>query len=284
MKTQLHHYQFNINDSDQHAAYKAVRERIDADGPRVWMNSWGGEGSKRVVIPYGEREYVETVELETEFLFSNQWNTTDGRRVFDHYEEYPALIAKSCKRGHWLEITDEMRAIRENTAVCGYCGHREPVGNAFCDKCLDSVYLKEFDLFLLRMRPCSEHLPKRKPLTDSEAAWLIPRYIERQTVGKDSRAVKRRERERQRVLDKYQEKLDSVTKETGAAVVERDGMLWLMDHNVPTDNVIYYSRTGRFGFGWRQPMSAAVKSALLDILVEFPFDYDIKAESEKSVA
>ena len=49
-----------------------------------------------------------------------------------------------------------------------------------------------------------------------------------------------------------------------------------MDHGVSIDNCIYYSHTGRFGFGWREPVGQAVYSALVDVLCEFPFDYDIK--------
>jgi hypothetical protein len=51
-----------------------------------------------------------------------------------------------------------------------------------------------------------------------------------------------------------------------------------MDHGYrDIDNVIYYTHTGKFGFGWRTPLDAAEVSALLDIITEFPYLYEIKA-------
>jgi hypothetical protein len=75
------------------------------------------------------------------------------------------------------------------------------------------------------------------------------------------------------ILEKYQ-------KQTTNATNERDGMLWLWEHNVPLDNVIYYSHTGRFAFGWRSPLAPEVRSRLLEILSEFPGEYDF-AEPRK---
>lgn len=43
-------------------------------------------------------------------------------------------------------------------------------------------------------------------------------------------------------------------------------------------NAIYYTHTQRWGFGWRKPLDAAAHSALLDVISEFPGDYDIKAD------
>lgn len=39
-------------------------------------------------------------------------------------------------------------------------------------------------------------------------------------------------------------------------------------------NVIYYDHTGRFGFGWREPLSDVELSTVLDIISEFSFPYD----------
>lgn len=69
-------------------------------------------------------------------------------------------------------------------------------------------------------------------------------------------------------------------KDTRNATTERDGKLWIWDHGFSLDNVIYYSHTGRFCFGWRQPVSDSVASKLLDVMSEFPFPYTIKSESK----
>jgi hypothetical protein len=58
---------------------------------------------------------------------------------------------------------------------------------------------------------------------------------------------------------------------------EIQAFTWLLDNDLfILDNVIYYSHTGVFCFGWRDPIDADTKSLLLDKLSEFPFDYEFK--------
>jgi hypothetical protein len=168
-----------------------------------------------------------------------------------------------------------MRAIRQTTLVCGYCGKHYPNGQAgFCQACLDSPYLKESDLFLLRLLPVALHFPTREPLTEAERTELLPRYISRQTSGSESRALKARQASFRRIEEKYR-------KEKAAVEEEYRGMLWLWEHAVNLENVIYYSHTGKFSFGWRSPIEPSVKSRLLDLLCEFPFEYEF-AENKKA--
>jgi hypothetical protein len=115
----------------------------------------------------------------------------------------------------------------------------------------------------------------RKLLTKDESAILAPLYIERQTVGSSSRAVAKRNRQRQDAIDKAAESIKS-------AEDKRDGVLWLLDHNFDVDNVIYYKHTNRFCFGWRSPLEEAVADRLLQIISEFPFDYEIKQTNGKT--
>jgi hypothetical protein len=109
----------------------------------------------------------------------------------------------------------------------------------------------------------------RAQLTDNELGELLLLYVERQTTGKDSRAAKAKAQKRRDIVEKYQHAIR-------AAKAEHDGMMWLMDHDIPVDNVIYYTHTEKFCFGWRQPMERSVISRLLDILSEFQWDYEIK--------
>lgn len=59
-------------------------------------------------------------------------------------------------------------------------------------------------------------------------------------------------------------------------IIEVTGKVWLINQGLPIDNAIYYSHTGRWCFGWRQPLTLEERSALLDVLSEFPYDYDLK--------
>lgn len=278
MKTKLHHYSFTLPKDEK--AYKEMVRTIEASGPE-------GRGHKMHSLPdrfdRSKAGTTETVDLDPTCLFYNQWNETTesgNRRLFDWFEEAVFTNGRErddIKRGHWLEITAEMTAARSDSRKCGYCGEHygpfhKPAPGEFCAACLDSPYLKETELHLLRLLPlvgCQD----RGTLTEAEQSALLTIYVDRQTTGSNSRAKARRDQQRQDVLKEYEKK-------THNATTERDGKLWLWDRGFDLDNVIYYSHTGKFGFGWRSPLSDSVASKLLDVISEFPFPYEIKSESK----
>lgn len=275
IETIRHDYWFDVRKPEDKAAYDALAAKLTGEGLKCF-ETWGG-GSH-----YNAKLDGKTLQLETRFLFADQWNTAPiegisdkGLRVHDWAQDYPVDFSSSIKRGHWLRQTDRMRAIRRETRVCGYCGKNYPSGTArgesFCTACIGSEYLKETELHLLRLLPVAMHLPKRAPLTDAERALLLPLYTAQQTKGNDARAVARAKRVREQNASKF-----------ATAKLEHDGTLWLLDHGVNTENCIFYSHRRVFTFGWRAPVSAAIRSQLLDILVEFPYEYEIKAEEVKS--
>lgn len=208
------------------------------------------------------------VKLEPQHLFADQWNG-ETLRLHDWYEVYDPQLHN--KVGYWLEQTEEMAAYRRDWFACGYCGeqYHKPT-QQFCGKCLDSSYLEKKDLHLLRLLPVNATRGERGELSSDELAALLPLYIERQTQGKDSRAVAKREAKRKSVIA-------DCAKEIEQATIERDGFLWFLDRNVNVDNLIYYPHANKFSFGWQQPVSAEVESALLEIISEFPFQYEIKS-------
>lgn len=63
--------------------------------------------------------------------------------------------------------------------------------------------------------------------------------------------------------------------------IEREGQLWWLDRGIPIDNLIYYSHTGVFTFGWRHPVEPALLSRILDVVSEFPGAYAIKTAEGK---
>jgi hypothetical protein len=282
MKTKIHYYYFRLGEPAEAKKWSELQAKLLALGYGPGRHhAWGSTTG-----PSDRNETVE-VEIEPACLFDNQWNTTTDR-VFDWYQYYEVNRA-NLARGHWLELTDEMRAARAQTLKCGYCGkhygplHAPAPENGFCDACLDSPYLKEKDLPLLRLRSLDQERSEngqyanRPELTKAEREMLLPKYIERQTTGTDSRAKARRDKQRLDVLNEYE-------KDTARATTERDGKLWLWDKGIDLDNVIFYNHTGRFCFGWRSPVSAAVESKLLDVLSEFPFSYEIKSETGRKEA
>lgn len=138
MKTTFHHYRFDISDPAQSAAWDELRARLRAAGMRELVFTGMDVGPSESAQRSREMRKAlssldgQQVELETKFLFSDQWNTAP--------------------------IPGEMRETRRNTLKCGYCGAMEPAqkGYVFCPHCLDSVYLKMEDLALLRMVPVED--------------------------------------------------------------------------------------------------------------------------------
>jgi hypothetical protein len=78
---------------------------------------------------------------------------------------------------------------------------------------------------------------------------------------------------------KRQQIIDQTDATINKATTERDGKLWAFDYGLDIENLIYYSHTGIFTFGWREKVSDAEASKILDVISEFPFEYEIKAQS-----
>jgi hypothetical protein len=260
--------------------YEALRKRLKAEGAHCFR-TWGSGGSHY----RPELDGIE-VDLEDKHLFSNQWNTAPipdhsdtGLRVFDWAEDYPINFSHSIKRGHYLDITPAMREARHNNVKCSYCGHMQRIEAAptFCDRCLDSEYLTEKDLPLLRLRRIDDERKDFDPLTDGEREWLLPKFREAQTSGATVRG-------RARIADKRRRIAEDYAKAIRVATAERDGFLWLMDHGINPSNVIYYSHTERFCFGWQKPCAPDFVSSLLDVITEFNFPYDIKCEDGRTLS
>ncbi len=284
MKTIVHAYRFDVSEESEREAHNALCEKLRARGLRCF-NVLASASSKehrahRAAILSRDGK---TIELETKHLFDNQWNTApipgyseNGLRVFDWYESI--FPNENIKEGYYLDQTPEMREARRNTLKCGFCGAQEPAakGYVFCPHCLDSPYLDEGALHLTRLMPIEKTSKKRAPLSESERAHLLPLYLEAQTVGGKSRAKASRDKARAKAIAKYDKAIETATS-------ERDGMLWLLDNGFNVDNVIFYSHTGVFSFGWRRPLGENEVSRLLDVISEFPFPYEIKRKDGKTL-
>lgn len=282
MKTVLHHYCFDIREPDQKKAYGNLRQQLEQTHAGKFFNVLADPKKDRSRAKLGQH-ITEEVELETKFLFNNQWNEAgdNGRRLFDWYEGIyynEGRKNKHLKGGHWLEQTPEMIAIRRDTLTCGYCGHHIRPGEAhkwYCEKCLGSKYLTEKDLKLLRLLPVAERDDRRHYITDAERAEILPLWKEAQGLGQIAREQAQKSRNRQKVAALIPEAEKKAAELIEEANIKTKAFTWLLDHEINIlDNVIFYTHTQRFGFGWREPFTPEVKSKLLDILSEFPFDYD----------
>lgn len=255
--------------------YRALSEKLEGLGPEKFAAIGPNDADHfaRKIKPLDGQ----VVYLETKHLFSNQWNTAptptseSGLRVFD-WSEPINIHNRKLAYGYWLEYDlEEVRNLRASRLQCGYCGRQtQDHGDGFCHDCMGSEYLGEADLHMLRLLPVAESFGgNRAPLTDEERAALVPELINAQIHGNT-------EREKQRVAKARQDIKEERDKVISDANAKFDGMTWLMDHGVNTSNVIYYSHTGRFCFGWRKKYSKAEAEALRIALQGFTWPHDIQ--------
>lgn len=291
IKTTLTAYYYDVSDEEQATEYAAMCADLKAQGLRCFdvKTNPSDKSPYRALSPRGTtpRIVVNTkewcIELETEHLFNDQWNTapidgvtSTGLRAFNWYEGiYPN---KDIKDGYYLKQTDEMREVLRNTHKCGYCGNQEPAakGYTFCPRCLGGAYLTENELHLLRMTPVRDTHKNRAPLSEAERAHLIPLYVEAQTTAEETRAAAAAKKARRDVIKKAENTIKK-------AQIERDGFTWLLDNNINIDNCIYYAHTGKFSFGWRKPVSGAVCARILEVISEFPYPYEIESDDGRTL-
>lgn len=285
METRIFYYYLNIDKEDEAEEYRLLCDKLRGQGLTLFdsISSQHGKWYKDTIKPL----HGQTITLETECLFSNQWNTAktetseNGLRVFDWAEGI--YQNRDIKEGQYLEQTKEMDQVRKDTVACGYCGKQTKAykhskdynakDQGFCNKCLDSPYLKESELHLLRLKPVfGKSFPKRKLLTQEEQKTILPQYIIAQTKQKTAKAKK----VRANLIADYQ-------KTKARKQEEFDGFLWLLDNGQTIDNVIYYDHRQLFSFGWQKPVDATVRDELVKLLIEFPFAFEIQVEGQDRI-
>lgn len=173
MQTIIHTYSLDLTNSLDKVEYNKILENFKTDGrsQRKVMIS-----KKNRYCDFDNFDNGSIVKLQTNFLFSNQWHTICGHRVFDWFEE--ANENNTIKRGHYLDITPAMIMLREIILICGFCGRFSLCGD-FCMQCIGSEYLKQSELYLLRLKPASLYFPIRESLSDDEnlAAWHQLQFV-----------------------------------------------------------------------------------------------------------
>lgn len=121
----------------------------------------------------------------------------------------------------------------------------------------------------------SEFMPNRPELTEGEKQYLKPLFVDAQINGNTDRSRKRLAAAREKLATDCQDAID-------AAIIERDGFLWMMDRGIKTDNVIYYKHTNTFSIGWQKPLTGDLLDAFDKSMVGFPFLYEFKTDQKGS--
>lgn len=267
----LINYDFDLGTEKGRADFEALGKRLKAQGFKRWEHHpTNGPKSSFEGGP---------VDLELKFLFENQWNSTE-HRLFDWVENQKQNFLGASGSGYYLNLNPKEKAARANTVKCGYCQahygtHHEthlPVpSSGLCIACQGSEYLKLDDVKkgAIRLYPVATFMADGWiPLTQLEFEDYLPNYDAAQERSKLARIEKARKAEREKMEEKYL-----------SAKGEYQGKLWLWDKGYETANVIYYSHTAQFCFGWRTPLTADEEMHLLDeVLVGAPFEFELKVQ------
>jgi hypothetical protein len=272
IKTKVKYYRFDISNEEEKKQYKALSQKLNKLGLTLFDSISLSDYTTKTSFfnKIKELENKGFIELETEFIFNNQWNTTEesfNLRVFDWAEEiYPN---RKIKEGYYLEVNKEMTDIRENTFKCGYCGKQYfKTKERFCLNCLDSEYLTKDNLILLQLKKVSDERDF-KPLSLEDETYLNNLYTKAQINGNSERGKKR-------IEDLKIKLLEDKTKTIKNAETEYKGFMWLINKGINTNNVIYYNHTNIFCFGWKQNLSFEIEQELKQKLKNFPFKYELK--------
>ncbi len=268
MKLKVIHYHYDISHVDEEIAWEALCKKLKDGRHQHCSHNFRNQSFTD--------NYEETVEIDTTYIFSDQFNEAGvkDRRLFDWYLQY-RLKGKSIKQGYYVEDLTELNELRAKTFTCGYCGK---VGSStFCDKCIGSKYLNKDELYLLRLMPKSIYSAERPQLTKEEELILFPLWEQAQGLGKISREQAKLAKRRQSVANLIPE-----AKKEGAALLKkaefiRDAHTWLLDNKYRNlGNTIVY-KLPVLSFGWREVIED--KEGLKKLLKDAPFKWEIKDSS-----
>jgi hypothetical protein len=234
IKVKIKKYHLDITSEPETKEYKELTEKLNKADLQFFNVLSFQKGND---IPEGWHE------IDTDFLFSNQYNTKSGFRIFEWYEIIHEN--KNIKEGYYISKgMDKLREAQKSQGICGYCGARynlnEQPKQTWCDKCLDSEFLTENDLCLLRILPVYPE-PRRITLVPDNIKEL---WKEKKKIG-----------DKKRSEIKIAKRIESLKKEIEEKKYELEITKKFIERGVDIDNMIYYSHINRFCWGWKDKIS-----------------------------
>lgn len=204
--------------------------------------------------------------IELDHVFSNQYNTVEGYRVF---EKCTCVYYNGNKKikGHGYYISDGIEKIRDyqkDLTVCHYCGTQYYKSDvAWCEKRRANEYLE----------PKNYHLLKLTNIHDKYAPIdiPIPEDILTDIKTKQTQATKIR------LEKKIQYAFTDLAKRKIALEKEEIFLRRLIPEYYPDiDNVIYYNHTDTFCIGWRKSLTDEEKKHLNEVTKNWPYTITLK--------
>ena len=285
MKTQKHpdlipvsvqFYDLDITKPDQADIWSNLQAQLLARGVKCWSTRGTSRQPDGGKLYKQTNDYLQTVKvgqphhIETKHLFLNQYNSA-AVRLFDWYDlEY---TNRNMRRGYYIEPSADLEQAKLDRFTCGYCGKQqwEPV-ERFCRACWGSEYLKPEELHLTLLLPVAESFgADRKKLAGELPAGMVQQFTEENRVARKVAATARLDK---RIKDKRRQLLQKVADGKKEVLALR----WLVEQDLGhlEANLIYYSHTQNFCFGWREPYSNNEAAKLsTGALLRFPFPFTI---------
>lgn len=216
--------------------------------------------------------------VETSHLFTDQYNTEAGNRIWEANE---AIYQNDdIKEGYYISSgIEEIRKAQAHKTSCGYCGKQyTDLSIEYCTACIHSEYLKLDFLPLLYLVPIIVSSNKTRKLRESKSEKTVfdlkEAYNTAQIKGNKNRTELRREKEKDDFTSTHEKKLKSAND-------EYEGKVWLWENDISLDNVIYYDHTDTFCFGWRNGLDTEVAELFKVTLKDFPFKYELKTGDQR---
>jgi hypothetical protein len=249
------------------AMYEGIVEKCKAWGYNLMRTYDGLNYTKRQAY----REGIEGLQdIETDFLFNNQYNTASGYRVHDWKESI--VPNKDIIVGHYIVYSEELAQAKKDQYVCGYCGARYHKPNRlFCNKCLGSKYLTEKELYLLALVPVSEDRIGASERRNEISEDLREDYRKAQATHK----VEFKKQQQKRRLKLIEEMGVNLEKEINGLREEAELKIAVLRADYDIDNFIVYSGKGPT-FGWRESLKNNQEEVAKIDSLNLPFVYTIK--------
>lgn len=220
------------------------------------------------------------VEIETDYLFADQWNATVAGGGGFRLADFSVFTQGNVREGYYLVMTDEMREVRKNRHICGYCGRQYnktlsgmiPVkdgkaymlqGEYHCLACCGSEHLTEAEAKLTKL--CSLASKQERPEIDEAVKTFILRegenqYRRRLTSGEHNEAGREARKE-------YVERIEVID--------------WLAGRGMASHSA-YRTEKG-WKFGWMTPIQPHLEQMMHELLRTFPFRYLLQLPNDRII-
>jgi len=250
-------YYFDISNETERNNYLKICEIAKKAGFRLFdcINGQTSEKNKAFFNSISDKDFA----VDTKYIFDNQLNT-DGENGYRLHFWYESIFPnKKIKCGYYLSgDIQEYINLTKVVHKCSYCGtqYQENTESGYCDKCIKSEYLKQAQLYLLKLQPVfKQTLPE-----NIVPQWLIDLYIsEHKALECDliQKEITNLIASRDKAIDKINAEY-SVKNE-------------ILRHGQTCKNFIYYDHTNTGVFNWLDYGVKISESDFSDLIAKIDF-------------